>query len=125
MVHVLAATDPASPYGAALPWPTAGQVHRPGRKAGAVVVLVDGELAVYVEKGGATLLSFTDDTDVLAAAARGVADRARGGRLGRGVVRRVDGEELPGPRTPLVGALLAAGFYTTPQGLRLRGAARA
>mgnify|MGYP000551257077 CR=1 FL=1 len=42
----LAATDPANPYGAALPWPAlqddAGTGHRPGRKAGALVVLVDG-----------------------------------------------------------------------------------
>ena len=57
----LAATDPANPYGAALPWPdaraTAGG-HRPGRKAGALVVLVDGELALYVERGGTTLLTW-------------------------------------------------------------------
>lgn len=125
VVHVLAATDPASPYGAALPWPPAAVAHRPGRKAGAVVVLVDGELAVYVEKGGATLLSFTDDPDVLTAAARGLADRAGSGRMGRVTVKRVDGEEAPGPRTPLVDALLAAGFYTTPQGLRLREGAHA
>src|SRR5687768_11438436 len=56
---VLAATDPAQPYGAALPWPAtvaadaAGEPkHRPGRKAGALVVLVDGGPALYVERGG-------------------------------------------------------------------------
>ena len=46
----LAATDPANPYGAALPWPRctvdAGSGHRPGRKAGALVVMVDGALVL-------------------------------------------------------------------------------
>ena len=41
---VLAATDPANPYGAALAWPDHDGTHRPGRKAGALVVLVDGDL---------------------------------------------------------------------------------
>ena len=53
---VLAATDPANPYGAALPWPPQDRGHRPGRKAGALVVLVDGALVLYVERGGKTLL---------------------------------------------------------------------
>jgi len=58
----LAATDPANAYGAALPWPAvpgeSGTGHRPGRKAGALVVLVDGELTLYVERGGKSLLCF-------------------------------------------------------------------
>ena len=57
---VLAAADPAQPYGAALPWPERpGETpssHRPGRKAGALTVLVDGSLVLYVERGGRTLL---------------------------------------------------------------------
>ncbi|HWF82764.1 MAG TPA: crosslink repair DNA glycosylase YcaQ family protein, partial [Streptosporangiaceae bacterium] len=62
-VVVLAAADPANAYGAALPWPprpdeTPGG-HRPGRKAGALVVLVAGQLVLYVERGGKTLLSWT------------------------------------------------------------------
>ncbi|MCW2656263.1 MAG: lhr, partial [Jatrophihabitans sp.] len=63
---VLATTDPANPYGAALPWPEAprpddgGRGHQPARKAGALVVLVDGACVLYVERGGRTLLSFTD-----------------------------------------------------------------
>src|ERR1019366_1347912 len=61
---VLAAADPANAYGAALPWPTrpdeAPGGHRPGRKAGALVVLTDGELVLYVERGGKTLLSLTE-----------------------------------------------------------------
>ena len=62
----LAATDPANPFGAALPWPAlrddAGTGHRPGRKAGALVGRVDGALVLYVERGGKTLLAFSEDT---------------------------------------------------------------
>ena len=55
---VLAATDPANPYGAALGWPAAAAGHRPGRTAGALVALVDGDLTFYLERGGRTVLSF-------------------------------------------------------------------
>jgi ATP-dependent Lhr-like helicase len=56
----LAATDPANPYGAMLPWPALpeGTGHRPGRKAGGLVVLVDGQLVLYVERGGKSMLVF-------------------------------------------------------------------
>ena len=75
----LAATDPANPYGAALAWPALeGVSHRPGRKAGGLVVLVDGTLALYLERGGKSALAFTDDEAVLAAATRDLArDRPR------------------------------------------------
>ena len=58
LATVLAATDPANAYGAALPWPALAVdvSHRPGRKAGAVVVMVDGELVLYLERGGKSLL---------------------------------------------------------------------
>ena len=57
----------------------------PGRKAGALVVLVGGDLVLYVERGGRTLLSFTDDTDALAAAGKALADAVHSGALGRDV----------------------------------------
>jgi len=68
----LAATDPANPYGAVLPWPALpeGTGHRPGRKAGGLVVLVDGQLVLYVERGGKSLLVFdpvTADADAAGA----------------------------------------------------------
>ncbi|WP_460828581.1 ATP-dependent helicase [Nocardioides hungaricus] len=121
----LAATDPANPYGAALPWPvltgsTTGG-HRPGRKAGAVVVLVDGVLTMYVERGGRTLLTWSDDPDRLGPATAALAEAARRGTLGRMTVERADGEQLLGSgSTPLREALQAAGFVATPKGLRLR-----
>jgi len=118
----LAATDPANPYGAALPWPqNADGGHRPGRKAGAIVVLVDGVLTLYVERGGRTLLTWSDDAELLTPAAASLADAVRRGSLGRLTVEKADGEQLLGSgSTPLREALQAAGFVATPKGLRLR-----
>ncbi len=124
----LAATDPANPYGAALAWPASdsstGETrgHRPGRKAGAVVVLVDGELTLYVERGGRTLLTWAEDGDRLTPAAAALAEATRRGALGRLTVEKADGAPLLGSgSTPLRQALDEAGFVATPQGLRLRG----
>ena len=120
---LLAATDPANPYGAALPWPDRGGAgHRPGRKAGALVVLVDGRLALYVERGGRTLLSFDPEPGSLQSAVDALALAVRDGHLGRITVARADGEPvLAGEDSALGDALRAAGFRATPRGLRLRG----
>jgi ATP-dependent Lhr-like helicase len=117
---VLAAADPASAYGAALPWPEqpTAVTHRPGRKAGALVVLVDGELALYVERGGKTLLCWTTEETYLQAAADALALAVREGALGRLTVERTNGESAL--TSPLGRALEAAGFHATPRGLRLR-----
>ncbi|MEV0196656.1 DEAD/DEAH box helicase [Nonomuraea sp. NPDC050691] len=116
---VLAAADPANPYGAALSWPAhPGDVaHKPGRKAGALVVLVDGFLVLYVERGGKTLLSFTDD-ERLRPAVDALALAVRDGALGKLTVERADGASIT--ESPLAEALEAAGFHPTPRGLRLR-----
>ena len=63
----------------------------PGRKAGALVVLADGQLVLYVERGGKTLLSWTSDPDLLGPAAAALADAVRDGALGRLAVERADG----------------------------------
>jgi ATP-dependent helicase Lhr and Lhr-like helicase len=121
---VLAATDPANPYGAALPWPVAPpsddgrRGHQAARKAGALVVLVDGDCVIYVERGGRTLLSFRDDAAVLQPAADALALAVRDGALGKLQVERADG--APIVSSPLGDALEAAGFRPTPRGLRLR-----
>jgi ATP-dependent Lhr-like helicase len=117
---VLAATDPANPFGAALPWPEreAEGGHRPGRKAGALVVLVDGSLVLYVERGGKTLLSFSDEPQLLQPAADGLARAVRAGALGKLSVEKADGEAVL--VSDLGKALEAAGFRPTPRGLRLR-----
>nr|WP_245707368.1 ATP-dependent helicase [Pseudonocardia oroxyli] len=117
---VLAAADPAQPYGAALPWPaTVGDAkHRPARKAGALVVLVDGAPALYVERGGKSLLSFTTDQDELSAAAQALAGAVHEGWLGSLAVERADGGGALG--SELAEVLTEAGFRVTPKGLRLR-----
>ena len=122
---VLAACDPANPYGAALPWPErapteTGRGHQPGRKAGALVVLVDGSLALYVERGGRTLLSWGEDGVALGSAATALAAAVSSGALGKLTVEKVDGESVLGSQHPLALALAAAGFRLTPRGLRLR-----
>ena len=122
----LAATDPANPYGAALDWPDvpAGPDgvpptgHRPGRKAGAVVVLVHGELTIYMERGGKTLLCFTSDAARLRAAAEALVWALRAARTERLSLEKVNGAPLLG--TPLAEAMLAAGFYSSPSGIRFR-----
>ncbi|WP_133851437.1 ATP-dependent helicase [Labedaea rhizosphaerae] len=121
---VLAAADPAQPYGAALPWPQplGDGKHRPARKAGALAVLVDGVPALYVERGGKSLLSFTDDQEVLSTAAHALSRAVREGWLGQLAVQRADGDDI---RTSAQNAALAetlreAGFRATPKGLRLR-----
>ncbi|MEW1896637.1 ATP-dependent helicase [Streptomyces albidoflavus] len=126
---VLAAADPANAYGAALPWPEppSGAGHKPGRKAGAMVVLVDGELAMYMERGGKTLLAWPsttpDDPSApdprLEGAAHALAGSAAGGSLGTVTVERVNGE--PALTSPVGTYLENAGFHATPRGLRLRG----
>ncbi|WP_197289015.1 ATP-dependent helicase [Nocardia sp. NRRL S-836] len=117
---VLAAADPAQPYGAALPWPTPlGEgKHRPARKAGALAVLVDGAPALYVERGGKSLLSFTDDDPTLRTAANALSRAVRDGWLGQLAVQRADGEAAL--TSHLATVLQEAGFRATPKGLRLR-----
>ncbi len=119
---VLAAADPANPYGAALPWPErddeVASGHKPGRKAGALVVLVEGRLVLYVERGGRTLLTWADEPDVLQPAVDALALAVREGALGKLTVERADGEAIND--SPLAAALESAGFHPTPRGLRLR-----
>lgn len=115
---VLAATDPANPFGAALEWPepTVELTHRPARKGGALVALVDGQAVFYLERGGRTALVFSEDDEALAAGATALAAalaRARGARFR---VESVNGGGVHG--SVLDAPLRAAGFRETPQGLR-------
>jgi ATP-dependent Lhr-like helicase len=125
---VLAATDTANPYGAALAWPQrvsqpdpddGKRGHQPARKAGALVVLVDGACVLYVERGGRTLLSFVDDVTTLGHAAAALAVSVKDGALGRLHVETADGQRVAS--SALGAALEGAGFRPSPRGLRLRG----
>ncbi|RJT88937.1 DEAD/DEAH box helicase [Cryobacterium melibiosiphilum] len=146
-VVTLAATDPANAYGSVLPWPALPDAvtHRPGRKAGAMVVLVDGALVLYVERGGKTVLAWggespeeaahamtassgagaqsragsrrvAEPTPALASAAEAVFGLVRDRRVAKLAVETVNGLFVIG--TPFGTALQAAGFTETPKGLR-------
>jgi ATP-dependent helicase Lhr and Lhr-like helicase len=122
VVHLLAAADPANPYGAALPWPRRGEGDKRmlQRAAGAYVVLVDGAAAVYVDRGGSSLqvLPPADDPAVLAAALRTLGDLVADGRVREMVIGKVDGEAVGS--SPFRDALLASGFAAGYRGYALR-----
>jgi ATP-dependent Lhr-like helicase len=113
---LLAATDPANPYGAALPWPKPPSGRRPARAPGAHVLLRDGEPLVYVERGGRSLLRLAAlEGAELGAAMEALAEAVAAGRLSKLAVERLDGE-------PVIGsgheeALLSAGFRRGPRRL--------
>jgi ATP-dependent helicase Lhr and Lhr-like helicase len=111
----LAATDPAQPYGAALPWP--GSAGRPARAAGALVVLIDGEVVAFVERGGRSVWTFPA-AGRLPGWPAALAERVRAGRARSHEVRSVDGE--PVRTSPWAEALRAAGYADGYRGLVLR-----
>ncbi|HEY7132839.1 MAG TPA: DEAD/DEAH box helicase [Candidatus Limnocylindrales bacterium] len=123
-IHLLAAADPANPYGAATPWPRRGDDDRRPlqRAAGAYVVLVDGAAALYLERGGSTLqvLPAADDPDVGVAAARALGTLVADGRIRELVLTKVDG--LTVGESPFRDRLVAAGFAPGYRGLVLRRA---
>ncbi len=148
---VLAATDPANPYGAALPWPERpstqrpstqqdssqraskeaepspdeaksqagerGRGHRPGRKAGAIVVLHDGHLVLYLERGGKSALTFRAGDEALTAASVALVSSVRAGHIARLSIERIDRQLAQS--TAAGQALLVAGFEPTHKAIRL------
>lgn len=138
-VTLLAATDPANPYGAALAWPELPKLaegsaplrHRPARKAGACIVLVDGAPVLYLERGAKTLLIFTTDPVLLEAAAPAIARMMDSGGMDKISIEKVNDVELldgsptfdrngEDPVQTLRRALQHQGFYTTVRGLSMR-----
>jgi ATP-dependent Lhr-like helicase len=120
---VLAASDPANAYGAALPWPERA-AGRASRSAGAYVVLEDGGPVLYAERGGRTLLSLNEPTpERLGRAVGALAAEVRQGRPRRLTVERLDGESVLG--SPADAILRAAGFSAGPRRLVLRADRRA
>jgi ATP-dependent Lhr-like helicase len=117
---VLAATDPAQPYGAALRWPSAPG-RSPGRQPGAYVVLVDGEPVLFVDRGGHGLQVLAtgvgSDSAVLGAALRAVASAVGGGQVPRLSLDKINGE--PAADSPLATHLLEMGFRAGPRRLTL------
>lgn len=128
---VLAATDPAQPYGASLPWPES--CGRPARAAGALAVVASGRLLAYLERGGRSVLTFPVEPPTPQAfdgeepsgrdgpAPRWVgalAELVRSGRLARLEIGKVDGEPLAAG--PLADAFAAEGFKSGYRGMVLR-----
>ncbi len=122
-VHLLAAADPANPYGAALAWPRRDDADRRpfARVAGAYVVLVDGVAALFLERGGRSMALFpaAGDPAVAGLALRALGTLVAAGRVRELLVARVDG--APIGESPWRPALLEAGFVPGYRGLALRG----
>jgi ATP-dependent Lhr-like helicase len=140
---VLAAVDPAQPFGATLPWPRReGRTRRPARVAGAYVVSVDAEPVLYLERGGRGIVTLcsedaragteseaqgwaasggrtsTPQAAPLIVGLRALADAVRAGRIDAVALERVDGEPAIGSR--LEPALVELGFRQGPRRLTLR-----
>jgi ATP-dependent Lhr-like helicase len=113
---VLAATDPANPYGASLPWPEMDE-GRLARDAGAYVLLWEGELVGYLDRGRRHLTVLADDISVYGSLGRGLSQIAA--RHRRTTVNTVNGR--PAPASPIAPALAEWGFATAPRGLTYRG----
>jgi ATP-dependent Lhr-like helicase len=108
---LLASTDPANPYGAALPWPEREDGRHPARMAGTYVVLVDGALAAWVGRGERQVLTFLDAPASIACALKELVSPNRRRAI---VIQDVDG--APVDRSPLAPALLDAGFTRMSRG---------
>jgi ATP-dependent Lhr-like helicase len=113
---VIAAADPAQPYGAALPWPKrAGRDRRPSRVAGAYVVMVADQPVLYVERGGRGLLTL--GAAQLEQALAALAESVRAGRVAKLALERIDGE--PAIASELAQPLIELGFHSGPRKLTL------
>jgi ATP-dependent helicase Lhr and Lhr-like helicase len=117
-VVVLAAADPAQPHGAVLPWPKRAGA-RAARVAGAHVVLMDGEAALFVERGGRSLVPLRQPDEAWLRPALGaLVEHVRRGRAKRLAVERFDGE--PVAESGVMPLLLEAGFLAGPRRAVLR-----
>jgi len=134
---VIAAADPAQPYGAALPWPRReGQDRRPSRVAGAYVVIVNDEPVLYLERGGRGLVTLGEayaaesrspephaglpggrEAAPLQAALQALAEAVLAGRVPKLALERIDGE--PAIASKLVQTLIELGFHPGPRRLTL------
>ena len=115
---VLAAADPAQPYGAALPWPRRAGA-RAARVAGAYLVSLGGEAVLYVERGGRSLVPLRDPDEAwLRPALAALVAHVRAGGVKRLAVERFDGE--PVVETDVMQLLVDAGFLAGPRRAVLR-----
>ena len=117
---ILAATDPAQPYGAALRWPKRAEGRRPARTPGAFVLLRDGNPVVYVERGGKGIVRLVElEGEELVEAISQLAEAAREAVIPKLGIERVDGEPVIG--SGLEDQIIAAGFSRQPRKLVAAG----
>ncbi len=119
---VLAATDPANPWGSVFPWPETSEPARPQRVAGAKVIIHDGELLAYLGRTRQTVTTFTGgDASSVATQRRllamSLATLAVPGRSM--LLTKVDG--IPTAESLLTAALLECGFTSTTKGFLHKG----
>lgn len=123
-VHVLAAADPANPYGASLPWPEQG----PSRAAGALVVLIDGLLLAHITRGGKTLTTFfgslpagleVGEEELVSVLVRALSSVVSQGAMTPLTVEKMNGRAAL--ESPLLPAMRSAGASLTPRGVRIGG----
>ena len=118
---VLAAVDPAQPFGAVLPWPArddGSEGRRPSRSAGAYVVLAGGDPVLYLERGGRALQTLVGADDPrLEQALAALVEHVQRGRMRRVALEKVDG--APALGSPIAAALIAHGFQEGPRRLTL------
>jgi len=122
---LLAASDPAQPWGAVLPWPATRADGRPQRRVGASVVLVDGRPVLFVDRAGDRVLCFESDESEAGRARVESAARvlARGlGRLGRRRLEVVEIDGEPATRSVLAPCFERAGFRRAYRGLEVERA---
>jgi ATP-dependent Lhr-like helicase len=122
-VRILAATDPAQPYGAALAWPRSADDERLPlqRAAGAYVVVVDGRAVLYVERGGRGLLRLPAAADerLASRAVRALPSLvAPAGPMRELRIERID--RAPAGESPLAEGLREIGFRASYRGYVLR-----
>jgi ATP-dependent Lhr-like helicase len=118
---VLAATDPANPFGAALPWP--GGEPRPQRTPGALVVLHQGKLLAYLSKNDRDLALFIAEEEPARShelAALLTALKTLVGPAKRRVLLLQSIDRADASRSPIAPAFIAAGFSSSASGLSLR-----
>ena len=118
---MLAAVDPAQPFGAVLPWPArddGSEGRRPSRSAGAYVVLAGGDPVLYLERGGRALQTLVGADDPrLERALAALVEHVQRGRMRRVALEKVDG--APALGSPIAAALIAHGFQEGPRRLTL------
>lgn len=113
---VLAACDPANPWGASLPWPDCAGT-RPSRAPGSLVVVREGVLVAHISASGRALILFTEDPGDAGRTVRAVADFLTRCRAAGILVERINGESVHD--AGVEADMRRAGARLTPRGLRI------